>query len=141
VCRALKEKAEALVREAREARQAHEKKEKDKARGALKLSRSPSWWDGWRKKDEGEGETKSRLLAVLRGPEGFVLVNFGKKSIEETQLWFGGSQLHGTYHESVYGFYVDIDEDHKVTSWGGESGAIKIGPESALVFTRVSFTI
>ena len=37
-------------------------------------------------------------------------VNFGKKWIEEMQLCFAGSKLHGTYHESVYGFYVDIDE-------------------------------
>ena len=37
MCRALKEKAEALLAEARAARQAHEKHEKDKARGALKV--------------------------------------------------------------------------------------------------------
>ena len=37
------------------------------ARVYRQLSRSPSWWEPWRKKDEGEGEAKGRLLAVLRG--------------------------------------------------------------------------
>ena len=37
-------------------------------------------------------------------------INFGKKWVEEQGMRFAGTDLHGTYHESVYGFYVDIDE-------------------------------
>ncbi len=81
------------------------------------------------------------LVVVLRGAEGFVCVNLAKSWLDVPVLRFSGTELHGTYSESVYGFSCDIDGEHQVVSWGGEKGSIKIGPESALVFTRVSFSI
>eukprot|EP00802_Teleaulax_amphioxeia_P010673 Tamp_10702.p1 GENE.Tamp_10702~~Tamp_10702.p1 ORF type:complete len:641 (+),score=109.04 Tamp_10702:161-1924(+) len=79
------------------------------------------------------------LLCIVRGGEGFVCMNLANSWFDTRRLRFGNTELEGSYTESTYGFDVDITADHVVERWGGDaSGEVRIGPHSALVFTRTS---
>jgi hypothetical protein len=79
---------------------------------------------------------------VVRGGEGFVCINLSKSWFDTPRLRFANTELQGSYKEGVFGFNVEINADHTVERWGEDSsGLVKIGPHSAVVFTRTSVTL
>ena len=114
-----------------------------------KVSRAGSPARGSRKAGAGRGKTgqptkgerqgHQAMLVLTRGEEGFVCLNLAKEWFDVPELKLPKTLLHGTYQESVYGFLIEVDAKHTITAWGGDgSGHVKIGPESALVFTRTA---
>ena len=88
---------------------------------------------------KGEKQGHQAMLVLTRGEEGFVCLNLAKEWFDVPEFKLPKSLPHGTYEESVYGFLIEVDAKHTVTAWGGDgSGHVKIGPESALVFTRTA---
>jgi hypothetical protein len=137
VVRALERQAATLLKEAQ-----MEKSQEEADKLAPKPARSETQRKSPKVADKHDDGTHPGLLCVVRGGEGFVCINLSKSWFDTPRLRFANTELQGSYKEGVFGFNVEINADHTVERWGEDSsGLVKIGPHSAVVFTRTSVTL
>eukprot|EP00802_Teleaulax_amphioxeia_P008637 Tamp_08646.p1 GENE.Tamp_08646~~Tamp_08646.p1 ORF type:complete len:609 (-),score=126.35 Tamp_08646:469-2295(-) len=137
VVKVLERHAAALLQEAHK-----EKRQEEADKHAAAAKPAPKARKQTKASSAGSADAHKGLLCVVRGAEGFVCINLSKSWFDTPRLRFDNTELQGSYKEAVYGFNIEINADHTVVRWGGDaSGLVKIGPQSALVFTRTSVTL
>jgi len=75
------------------------------------------------------------LVAIVRGCDGFVLLNVSNGWVRHHELQFLHTRVEGRYFDLQYGCSVVVDASQHVVEWGGSTGVgVDIGPLTALFF-------